>query len=283
MPARSVSSMELDGNLWMLFVIDTLLIAAGGYVINDIFDLEADSFNKPQKLFIGKENISLNAAWSYYLGLVIIGFGIAFYIAFQIDKLLLLTIYPVAVILLFLYSKYLKKLPLIGNLIVSIFCAFVPAIIWYAEYEMVNSLGAIDPAYYHFVVNIFMAYILFAFLSTLVREIVKDIEDIEGDRKSNYQTFPIQAGIDRANVLALFFSILLLLSYSLWFIGFPPNHLMITAIILFSILIVPTLVIIRQIYQAKTQHDYSQISKRLKYLMIASLFIFLCIPYILKV
>jgi len=275
--------MELSGNLWILFVIDTILIAAGGYVINDIFDQHADRLNKPEKLYIGEGNISILSAWVYYILLVLVGFGIAFYIAFQIDKLLLVAIYPFAVVLLFLYSKYFKKLPLLGNLIVSIFCAFVPAIIWYAEFDMVESLSDSDPENYTLITNIFVAYIVFAFLSTLVREIIKDIEDIEGDKKSMYKTFPIQMGVEKANVVALFFCILLLLSYGLWFAGYSSNQLILIGSVIIVTLILPTAMILKQIYNAKSQNDFTLISKRLKYLMIASLFIFLCIPFILKI
>ncbi len=283
MPARKITSMELDGNLWILFVMDTILIAAGGYVVNDILDQKADIYNKPEKQFIGKNGITPFAAWVYYSILALIGFGIAFYIALRIDKLLLLSIYPFAVGLLLLYSLYFKRMPLLGNLVVSIFCAFVPAIIWYAEFDMINSLFSIDNVSYKMIVNVFIAYIVFAFLSTLVREIIKDIEDFEGDRKSLYNTLPIRAGKERANVVALFFSILLLLSYGFWFVGYTGNKLIVIGLMVLFGLILPTVVIIYQIHMAKLQNDYSLISKRLKYLMISSLFLFLCIPYILKI
>lgn len=283
MPTRQTTAMELDGNLWILFVIDTVLIAAGGYVINDILDQKADEKNKPNKRFVGDGKISSIAAWVYYITLVLIGFGIAFFIALSIDKLLLLSIYPIAVGLLFLYSRYFKQMPLIGNLVVSIFCAFVPAIIWYAESEMVNSLFKLDNGKYHMIVNVFVAYIGFAFFSSFVREIIKDIEDVEGDRLSQYNTLPVNLGVQRANVIALFFSVLLLLSYGFWFVGYAGSQLLIIAAIVSFGLIIPTLLIIKQIYLAKMQSDYTLISKRLKYLMISSLFIFLCIPFILKI
>lgn len=283
MPTRKVTSMELDGNLWILFVVDTVLIAAGGYVINDILDQKADEMNKPERQFVGESGISLSVAWVYYFALVLVGFGIAFFIASRIDKLLLLSIYPAAVGLLFLYSRYFKRMPLLGNLVVSLFCAFVPAIIWYAESDMVNSLLAIDIGKYNLIVNVFIAYIGFAFFSSLVREIIKDIEDVEGDRLSQYNTLPINVGVQRANVIALFFCILLILSYGFWFIGYTGNQSLIIGLVVTFGLITPTVFILIQIYRAKLQSDYTLISKRLKYLMISSLFIFLCIPFILKI
>lgn len=283
MPAKGLTPLELDGNLWLLFVLDTVLIAAGGYVINDIMDLDADVVNKPKKLFIGPGKISKTKAVVYYAILTLVGLIIAYYIASAIDKILLLSIYPFAVGMLYFYSSHLKRMPLVGNLVVSIFCAFVPAIILYAEWDMIEALRAIDPARYDMIVHTFVAYIVFAFLSTMVRELVKDMEDIEGDRSSGYRTLPIVFGKERANVIALFWALILLLSFALWFVGFEGRQIWIMSIAVASGLIMPTAYILRMIYKAKSREHYAAISKTLKILMIASLFIFLCIPFILKI
>ena len=274
------NSISLNDNLWILFIIDTVLIAAGGYIINDLMDQKADAFNKPTKVFIGSGKISPLAGWIYYGIVVILGFCIASFIADRIDKMYLLAIYPVAVGLLFMYSFYFKQLPLIGNLIVSIFCAFVPGIILYAEYDTINFISETPYFPYDLIMHFFPAYISFAFLSTFVREIIKDIEDMEGDMKSAYRTLPIMVGVERANVMALFFAILLLCSYAFWFFGIYGTEDLILGLVIVVGLVVPTLYIIRAIYRAKSTADYSSISKMLKYLMIVSLFVFLCIPFI---
>jgi 4-hydroxybenzoate polyprenyltransferase len=272
----------LADKLWILFIIDTILIAAGGYIINDLMDQKADSFNKPEKIYIGSDKISLFGGWMFYFFVVLIGFGIAYYIACRIDRLPLLSIYPIAVGLLYLYSTHLKRLPLIGNLVVSIFCAFVPGIIWFAELEMINSVSAHLSIWYGLLIHLFVAYISFAFLSTMVREIIKDIEDMEGDLKSSYRTLPIVAGKERAKVIALFFAILLLCSFGLWFFGFSkPTEIILCGVITIG-LVLPTLFIIRKIYIAKSTEDFTTISKLIKFLMIVSLFIFLCTPFILN-
>jgi 4-hydroxybenzoate polyprenyltransferase len=262
-------------------VVDTVLIAAGGYIVNDLMDQKADTFNKPEKIYIGKGKITPLIGWVYYSIVVLAGLGIAYYIADNIDKLHLLTIYPVAVGLLLLYSSHLKRLPLLGNLIVSIFCAFVPGIIWYAEHEMLNYFVSIPNYRYNLLMHLFPAYISFAFLSTFVREIIKDIEDMDGDMKSSYQTLPIAAGVERAKVIAFFLGIVLLGSYGFWFIGFPNSSMVLLGSIIIISLILPTIYILRRIYHAKSKHEFTSISKMLKYLMIVSLFLFLCIPFIL--
>lgn len=280
-PLSVLSEVKLDGGLWVLFIIDTLLIAAGGYVVNDLMDQKADLLNKPDNIFIGSDKISNTAGWLYYWIIVIAGFIIAFYIAYTIRELHLLFIYPLAVGLLYLYSRYFKRMSLLGNIVVSIFCAFVPAIIWYAEHDLINALRGFDEYRYQVIIRFFLAYISFAFLSTMVREIIKDIEDIEGDRKSGYQTFPIVGGIKRANMVASFFGLLLLCSYSFWFTGRTTTEKIAMGLIIVLGLMWPTAKILKDIYSAKNKEDYSSISKKMKYLMIISLFIFLCIPFIL--
>ena len=264
----------------MLFVIDTILIAAGGYVINDIMDIKVDQVNKPQDTFISDLKISIRGGWIYYISLVLSGFMLALYIAIAIDKIHLLYIYPLAVLLLFLYSSHFKRLPLLGNLVVSIFCAFVPGIIWYAEYDSINNYAESGNPHYELLMHLFPAYITFAFLSTMVREVVKDIEDLEGDAKFDFKTLPVVAGPERAKIIAFFFCILLLCTYCFWFTGFSTSAEIITALVIVLGMMIPTAYILSKIHGARSTADYTQISKLMKYLMIVSLFIFLCIPFI---
>lgn len=280
MPIVVGGRMELSGSLWWLFIVDTILIAASGYVINDIFDQKADSINKPDESYLGDNNISIRSAWLYYGALVFIGFSIALYIASTIDKLHLLLIYPMATGLLYLYSMSFKKLPLIGNFIVAVFCAFVPGILLYAEWETIllgkiNSIPQVD----RFML-VFAAYILFAFLATMVREIVKDIEDIEGDKKAGYMTLPIFIGVSSSRLYVLGFGLLLLMSYGIWTLPYFTNGsysvFALSAILMFAV----TSLLLFKIYTAKEKSDYSKISRWLKLLMIVSLLIFLCNPYL---
>ena len=276
----SNDELVLNGHLWLLFVIDTILIAAGGYVINDIMDIKVDSVNKPEDIFIGEKKISPQGGWIYYVALVLGGFVLALYIAITIDKIHLLFIYPLAVLLLYLYSSHFKRLPLLGNLVVGIFCAFVPGIIWYAEYDSINYYAGSANPQYELLMHLFPVYITFAFLSTMVREVIKDIEDLEGDAKYDFNTLPVVAGPERAKIIAFFFCIILLCTYFFWFTGFSTRADFIIAAIIVLGLMLPTAYILRKIHGARSTTDYSRISKLLKYLMIVSLFIFLCIPFI---
>jgi 4-hydroxybenzoate polyprenyltransferase len=280
MPLVDGQDIILDGSLWWLFILDTVLIAAAGYVINDIYDQESDLLNKPRKSYISDGSLSVKSAWYYYWSLILLGLIIASFIAFSIDKLHLLVIYPTTVGLLFVYSKSLKKLPLIGNLVVALFCAFVPGIILYAEWEVLESARNSSPAEYELVFGMFLSYLTFAFLSTLIREIIKDIEDMIGDKSAGYNTFPIKFGKKKAKLLAIIISLILTFSYGLWIIPFIAIDAIVMIIGLISIMFFFTLFILYRMIQANAKVDFSAISKWLKILMVVSLFIFLCIPFL---
>jgi len=192
----SSNSPLLDHFHFALLVFSTVIIAAGGYIINDIYDYKIDLINKPDQLIINKK-ISSKNAWIIYWSISIFGFLISLYLAFYVKNLPLVLIYPIAILLLFLYSKSLKKSVLVGNLIVALFCAFVPGIVLFAERETLmpsseykeyclTSELISNPA-----IQSFFFYILFAFISTLYREVIKDIEDVEGDKKNGCKTLPV--------------------------------------------------------------------------------------------
>ncbi len=280
MPLVDGQEIMLDGSLWWLFIIDTVLIAAAGYVINDIYDQESDLLNKPRNSYIGVGNLSIKSAWFYYGSLVLLGLGLALFIAHTIDKLHLLLIYPTAVGLLFLYSKSFKKLPLIGNLVVAIFCAFVPGIILYAEWGVLEKARNTSPTEYELVFGMFLSYLTFAFLSTLVREIIKDIEDIIGDKSAGYNTYTTVYGKKKAKLLAIIISLVLILSYGLWFTPFVEIDAKVLITGLISVMFCFSLFILYRLIYASAKEDFSAISKWLKILMVVSLFIFLCIPFL---
>lgn len=261
----------LSDNLIWLFILDTILIAAAGYVVNDIYDMDADRSNKPDKTYIGDCGLSRSAAWLYYGFLVLSGGVIAIYIALTINKPLLFIIYPVACALLYFYSSFFKCRPLSGNIIVSVFCAFVPGIIWYAESEGVAQLQEKQPA----LILLFAAYILFGLIATLVREIVKDIEDIDGDRKEGCKTFPITAGVERAKMMAFTNMVLLIISYSMWMLAFYRLQAWISLGLLVIFLVIPSFALVNRISRAQLKKDFSDISKWIKYLMLLSLILFI--------
>lgn len=271
-PAFSAAGLSpaLDIPRFLLLVCSTMLIAAGGYVINDIEDVEIDRINKPEKQIVGRL-ISVKSAWVYYFILFFLGFVISLYLAIHINNLPLLSIYPAAWLLLYLYSKYFKKMPLIGNVTVAVFCALVAGIVLFAErhafMELVN-MGV------HFKVTaVFIFYLFFAFISTLYREIIKDLEDHQGDAENGCRTLPIVLGIKTTKVITFtvggIFALgfYFLLKHLYYFSGNAP--LGFTLVLVGMVL--PLSASFYFLYNAQQKSDYKYLSRIAKFLMLSGI------------
>ncbi|MEM6379992.1 MAG: UbiA family prenyltransferase, partial [Bacteroidota bacterium] len=222
---------QLDTIQFIIFVIVTLLITACGYIINDLIDQKTDSINKPEKRIIGP-HISVQVASWLYITLAIIGFFLALYLAFATDNLEWIFLYPLATIFLIIYSTHLKQRPLIGNLIVALLCSGVTGVVWIAEMESLATLGNKLPVLTNKLQTILIWYMVFAFLATLFREIIKDLQDVEGDQMAGCKTVPIVWGIQRAKFLALGIGGLLMVLIGLQFFAF--NNVFQRSVLLYS-------------------------------------------------
>ena len=268
---RSDFSPILDDFHFFLLVFTTVIIAANGYIINDLKDYEIDILNKPEKVIINQK-ISFSTAKVLYLGLTILGFFISFYLANHVGNLWLVLIYPTAASLLFLYSNSLKKSVLWGNIIVSLFCAMVPGVVLFADRETVRQLDYQGFSYGIGLIEIFSFYLIFAFLSTLFREIIKDIEDVEGDRKNNCRTLPIVAGIKTAKGVAILVGLILIFFLYQWYI-YEVKFINIDFRKLYLVLaiILPLVATMIYISFANSKKEFHQLSQVSKYIMLSGL------------
>ena len=164
------------------------LVAAAGNIINDIFDIETDKISHQNRVLVLGE-ITKKQAWYLYIILNITSILLALSLSAIFFVIVFFTI-----LLLFFYSAYLKQQPLVGNLIIA---SITGLTFIYGGYASGNPLAAIVPA-------------VFAFLINFIREIVKDIQDIEGDLKLNYKTFPIRFGIDKSKQLIVLITLILI-------------------------------------------------------------------------
>ncbi len=276
LPAFRQAGIEaaLDLSHFSLLVLDTVLITAGGYVINDLIDLPMDLINRRDQVIIKKHFSEQSAYWLYFL-FSLTGFGLALYLAFYVDNLKLLWIYPAAVVGLYAYSAYLKKRLLVGNLLVAAYCAGVAGIVWFAEREGLNELQQSAPGLAADMRRLFGWYLFFAFVSTMFREVVKDMEDAEGDRRANCRTVPIIWGLKGARWVALAFALLLLagltgLCYQYFFT-------MSAWSIIFLLLAIGLPVVLALIWlqRARRRRDYSRLSRLGKVIMLSGVLLLL--------
>jgi len=206
---------EMD---FTLLVLSTILIAAAGYIINDYFDIQIDAYNKPDKLIVGKK-VSIGTAKLIYAILNGIAFIIGFFLAIKVNAFQLGFIFVMIAIMLWYYSAKYKRQIFWGNLVVAILSALVLLIIWIFEFFSLR-LSPIDfiDAYRSIkIINIIIwSYSLFAFMVTLIREMIKDIQDIEGDSKFGCRTLAVVSGIRATKYIttSLIIICILIMAYS---------------------------------------------------------------------
>lgn len=241
-----------------LLVLSTLCIAAAGYIINDIFDITADEVNKPNSVYIEKK-ISEKIARRIYYVLNAIGILIGIYLSFKIQHPVMSLVQIFVVASLWMYSSYYKRRVLSGNLIISLLSALVLIVV-----------GLYEPEFYRNFVFLF-CYACFAFLVTLSREIIKDMEDVDGDEKAQYKTLPVRFGINKSK-LAVYFTILLtgaLISFT--FYTFFLDNKVIGLGYLLSMFLIPFFALTYLVYSAKEKRDYYYASLFCKFIMLGGI------------
>ncbi len=267
-------SPALDLPHFILLVISTLLIAASGYVINDLVDYPIDLVNKPEKVIINRL-IPATQAWNYYYGLIAVGFIISLYLAWYVDNLPLVLIYPTAVSFLYWYSTKLKATVLWGNMIVGLFCAFVAGIVFFAERHRIAQLIDQAPTAAKNPLLIGAAYLAFAFCATLFREIIKDMEDVLGDEAGDCRTFPIVYGIPNGKRMAGFFGLVLLFGVaSLGFRLGQEGQWLSLGFVMVAI-VGPLLFALYRLWKAEEKQDFYFLSQFSKYVILSGVFLIL--------
>jgi 4-hydroxybenzoate polyprenyltransferase len=262
----STSLSHLD---FFILTLTTVLIAAAGYIINDINDIKTDLINKPAKVFVSKKISEKNASNLYVL-LNSAGLLMGFYLSYAVDKVTFFAIFIITSLLLYNYAIYLKKKLLIGNLTIS-FVVFL-SIILVPLFDIVPATNTYNSSQQYLAFYPVFVIACFAFLLTFLREIVKDAEDLEGDKKIKAKTIPITFGIKKTNQILQATSILILL-----FIGYFTFILCKTKIIagLYSILFlaIPILYFIWKIRLAIAKENYHKLSNFLKIIMLLGILI----------
>ncbi|MCB0457747.1 MAG: UbiA family prenyltransferase, partial [Flavobacteriaceae bacterium] len=183
---------------YSLLVFATLFIAAGGNVINDINDVAIDKINKPTQVIVGKI-ISEKAAYNYYMLLTVVGVGCGFIVSNLVEKPGLAVVFILIAALLYWYATFIKSMLLVGNLLISILVGF--SILIVVLLDIFPVLNETDKSIQILLSKTLLGYAAIAFYINLMREIVKDIQDINGDKNGGRSTLPIVLGVARTTTM----------------------------------------------------------------------------------
>jgi 4-hydroxybenzoate polyprenyltransferase len=265
------SVLSLGRTDFFLVMAASVLIAAGGYVINDYFDLNIDKINRPDSLVIEKV-IKRRWAMVWHLIFSIGGLLLSFHISMRISNILPALFNSLVVLMLWMYSTTFKRQLLIGNIIISLLTAWVVLVLYVCEAGMRfvradrNQLGLIVSIY-----KMAILYGGFAFMSSLIREVVKDMEDMHGDARYACRTMPIVWGIRASKIftsvwlVVLFFSVFALAAYSFiiqrWIFG---------AYLAIGVMF-PLLVSLFRLRVASDISDYAHLSRLVKFVMLSGI------------
>ncbi|GIV41515.1 MAG: prenyltransferase [Vicingaceae bacterium] len=299
-PLLKINGFQLPlPTVWFfLLVIGSVMIAAAGYLINDYFDTKIDLINRPDRTIVGTF-FSRSFVITLHFLLSAAGFILCIPAAHFTGNYSFVLIQIMAIGLLWFYSTSFKCMSLTGNLVISFLAALVPLSsgIYDLYYLFVNYRDILAQRmqilpqdvgeewiylYLQSMRNILswiLAYALFSFLTTFVRELVKDIEDIEGDKRYFCQTFPVAHGIDKTKNVVYFAMILLGLAfvYFQWIQWELKNY----GFVIYGILAIelPALFFIRIIQKAKDRRQFHTASTLMKWIMLMGI---LYLPFFYK-
>jgi 4-hydroxybenzoate polyprenyltransferase len=246
------ASVFTDVRLFLLS-FSTVLIAAGGYVINDYYDVKIDFINNPNRVVVGK-TIHRRFVILFHIALSVAGVFVGWLVSWQ-----LAVVNFISVMVLWFYSSLFKRLPFIGNFTVAILTGFSIAIILLIH----NHQAALV-----------LVYATFAFFMTLVREIIKDMEDLKGDNTYGCKTLPILWGIKKTKmalygIVALFSVMVVVINY---------HYVKLQMIYFVMLLFVPLAWLVFQLNRADTKRDFGWLSSFCKVIMLLGILSMTIIP-----
>ena len=275
---------QLLNENFVILLIVTILIAASGYIVNDIYDYNLDQINKPEKVVLGKFLKSRDAIIIYMM-FNCLAIVLSIFLCMKIEQEIYILVFLLIIYCLWLYSKKLKKYKTIGNILIAFFISLSILNVPLFSYKNILS----DDRFFVFlIISIFS---VLAFLINVKREIIKDIEDIEGDKIHKVKSLPIIFGTKKSKLVTIIigiilmfaisslitFQILILRSDLLLDVGgnqfsnpqiWGANYI---SIIYMFIILIMFFYVELLILNATTKTNFTKASKLLKYLMLLSL------------
>ncbi|MEJ7625785.1 MAG: geranylgeranylglycerol-phosphate geranylgeranyltransferase [Ferruginibacter sp.] len=253
---------------FLLLMTASVFIAAAGYIINDYFDMHIDTINKPDKVVVDK---IVKRRWAIVWHFVLSAMGVLISLLFswKTGNWIIASVNILCVFLLWFYSTTFKKKLLVGNIIISALTAWVILVIYFANTSSIQTgtPGFDTRKFFKFTA----LYAGFAFIISLIREVIKDLEDKEGDARYNCATMPIMWGVPSTKVftgvwLVVSVSAISLILIYAWQLGWK-----ISVIYCIVLIVWPLILVLQKLNKAVTSSDYHKLSTLLKFIILAGI------------
>lgn len=257
-----MSDIKVTPAIFFYLIASSIFIAAAGYIINDYFDINIDQINKSSKVIVGNY-INRRSAILLHALLSLAGLFFSFYAGWKLRNIYIPFLNLIAILLLVLYSSTFKKKLLVGNVIISLLTAWVIFVLTVSEFRVSHLFETA----WHKLLKLSILYGGFAFIISLIREVVKDLEDLPGDVKFGCTTMPVVWGNQVSKVFVAVWIIVLcglvgtLIVYLLlygWWIAFLYG---------LAFVIIPLIMILKKLYVSTTSKEFHQLSTWIKWVM----------------
>ncbi len=263
---------KLTTPLFILLMVASVFIAAAGYIINDYFDINIDQINKPGKMVVEK---IISRRWAILMHFVIstVGVIISLYVSLKTTYIIVLANIG-CTLLLWFYSTTFKKKLLSGNIIISALTAWTVIVLYFAVNTtylntLSQSTGIVVAM--NLIFKFGVLYAGFAFIISLIREVVKDIEDMEGDGKYGCKTMPIVWGVPAAKVFVGVWLVVLIGAIGVVDIYMLQKRWWLSAAYCLLLILVPLGNILQQFYKAQNFDEYYKVSSKIKLVMLSGI------------
>ena len=261
-----LQNIDLALAIWQYFllIVSTVCIAAGGYIINNIFDTNTDLDNKPDDVVVGK-SISESLAYNLYVTFTLTGVCIGFYLSNVIMKPSFLLFFIIPSALLYIYATSLKQIMIVGNVVIASLLSF--SIIVIGIFMIIPATDEINKKEMSTVLSVLFDFAIIAFIINFIREIVKDLEDVIGDKNQKMQTLPIVFGSFRTSKLVFVLSFVPIVCI-LYYVYNYLFQLQYATIYILGFLVGPLLYFMIKIWSAETKKDFHHLSNVLKLVLL---------------
>lgn len=261
---------SMDEFHFFLLVLAVALICAAGYILNDYYDVESDVVNKPAKVYIGEGKIAPERAMQVYLAMNIAGLALGVYLSLYVGYWKFIVLFVFCIALLYFYSTSFKRIPLAGNVMVALLTGISVMMVYVFEPHLYQLARPADYYIAGICTRFIIALALFAYAFTMVREIVKDLEDVEGDKRSNARTMPIVWGTGISKGIAILHALFTICALLYLYINVLDRSLILYSLYI-GLMIALLLAVSVWLFVARTKRQFTRLSIFMKISMVLGL------------